>query len=95
MYINDFSAVSNAYIEVVRLEGLPEYATLIRCCVNKVASNRIRTKEAASEGYYARGEHDATSKDYHSTNQNCIRVPTSNGSRQKLRITFYFDIVIL
>ena len=50
----------NTHIEVVRLEGLSESATLIRCCVNKVASNSIWTKEAASEGHNARGEHDAT-----------------------------------
>ena len=52
--------MSSAHIKVVRLEGLSESATLIRCCVNKVASNSIWTKEAASEGHNARGEHDAT-----------------------------------
>ena len=52
--------MSSAHIKVVRLEGLSESATLIRCCVNKVASNNIWTKKAASEGHNARGEHDAT-----------------------------------
>ena len=48
---NDSSGVVQAHIEVVRLEGLPQCAAVVRRCVDEVAPPHwVRAKKASSEG---------------------------------------------